>query len=393
MTNCKLVVNGKTYGGFKEISIKQSVEAISSLYSFDFSDMWDAAQDPWPLNPQDLVQIELHGQSVIRGYIDVLKGSLSGSSVTYTVEGRDKTSDLVDCSCVPKPYTSIGLLAICESVASQFPVSFTLAPGIDGNQKVTTINADAGESVFEVLDKISSATGVLFVPDGKGDLVITKRGQTKAEAKLIEGVNAKDFSFTKDYSERYSDYTVQGSAGKSQSVAKGSAWFAPAAGAQKATKSVPRSDIQDLGVNRFRPLYVKQPSGATAITVQNRASWEANVRAAKSLEISCTVQGWLQAPGRLWRINEMIQVTAPRLGIGNAYGDEYLIAEIEYKLTESGGEETWLKLYPKDAFLPDVKVDKLDKKKKDEIGKGWFSDNSNDIQVYPGVQSPSKRKV
>ena len=368
-SNAQLLVNGKAYGGFKSISIKQSVEAISSVFSFDFSDMWTGTEEPWPLNCQDLVQIELYGKIVLRGYIDVLRGDLGSDTISYTIEGRDKTSDLIDCSVEEKTYTSIALLPLVQDLCKEFPVSFAVSGGVSGREMVKNIRADFGETVFEVLDRIAGKTGVLFVPDGKGDLVITTRGDSKAAVKLIEGSNAKSFSFSKDYSQRFSEYIIQGSTSKANSETAPSGWFDGKPGSKAATKSSPRADVQDRGVTRRRPLRIKQTGNADGGTTKKKAIWEANVRAAKSLEITCNVQGWTQDGQRLWRINEMVNVIAPRLGIGNAFGDEYLIAEVEYALSPDGGETTYLKLLPKEAFIPE---DQVDKKKRDTKGKSWF---------------------
>ena len=74
-------------------------------------------------------------------------------------------------------------------------------------------------------------------------------------------------------------------------------------------------------------------------------------RAARSATFDATVAGWLQEDGKVWDINQLVQVSADAVGITG----ELLIAAVEYSLDADTGETTQLNLKRPDAFLPDPK--------------------------------------
>lgn len=378
-------MNGKRFDGWRGLSITRSVEAICAYYTFEFSDMWTADQVEWPLNAQDDVEVILDGNTVITGYIDVVSGELTDSARTYTVQGRDKTSDLIECSAPspPKAYNSITFLNFCKALTKGMNINFTLGPGDYKKTPIETLAYHDGDKIFDILDEYASQCSALLVPDGKGGLVITSRESGKSVDKIIEGLNAKSFSYQRDYTDRFSDYRVQGkTSGKGKGKGKG--WFNAKTGS---TSSRSLSTAKDLGVTRYRPLVISLEGNKTSEITENRAELEAVIRASKSLVVNCKVAGWTQSNGKVWTINETVQLVAPRLGIGNSYGDEYLISETIFTLSDNGGSETELTLVPKDAFL---RQKQIRKKKQDQKSKGWFSSHNDDIRVFPGESKPER---
>ena len=82
-----------------------------------------------------------------------------------------------------------------------------------------------------------------------------------------------------------------------------------------------------------------------------QAEWERQTRAARSATFDATVAGWLQEDGKVWDINQLVQVNADAVGITG----ELLIAAVEYSLDADTGETTKLNLKRPDAFIPDPK--------------------------------------
>ncbi len=349
MTSATIKVNGEAYDGWKTVNVKRAIETISSVFSFDFTDSWSALRKPWGINPQDSLDIAIGGQRLIRGYAEVLNARL-GTERSYTIQGRDRSCDIIDCSAAIKQYSKISLLDLCNAVASIVGVSFSLqSPGID-NSVFASWTIEPGESIFDSLDKACRLRGVLPIADGSGNVILSYAGASSSVGRLVEGDNCKTLGYTLDYSKRFSSYTVKGQ----DKSADG--FFGNATSVQGISS--------DAGVRRKRPLIIRAENRATSKDAYTRAAWEANVRAARSTKIEVQVQGWLQAPGLPWLINNTVQLAAPKLGIGG----RFLIAETEFSMDDAGGETTTMTLLPPDAFLSDPNVKK---KKSDQVAKGF----------------------
>lgn len=363
MAKLTVSVNGSIYSGWKGINISRSIEAISGVFSFEFSDQWSRDNKPWPLNVQDAVEIKIDDHTIMKGYIDVLSGSLKGSSRSYSIQGRDATSDLIDCSA-PQETTEwtggISIMDLANQLSKRMGIKFAWGEGIETQHKrAVPFTLERGEKIFEALDRMAARVGVLLIPDGKGGIVFTIRGTTRCKDTLVEGLNAKEFTFEKNVTERFSDYFVEG-VNKKATVVEG--W------AKKGKASLPRYDAKDLNMKRYRPLYIQRKGVNDAMSIEDYASTEANLRAGKSLKITCTVRGWTETNGVPWLINRVVRVDAPRLGIGSELGEDYIIGETEFTLSDSDGQVTKMTLLPPDAFL---KQKTVDKKKRDKKGAGW----------------------
>jgi prophage tail gpP-like protein len=108
------------------------------------------------------------------------------------------------------------------------------------------------------------------------------------------------------------------------------------------------SQARDYGITRYRPKVIIAETQADDLGAEKRADWEMRRRIAEGLSAKVTVTGWRQENGRLWTVNEMVDVDVPWLGLER----EMLIGEVEYSIGE-GGEIATLSLTLPDAFLPE----------------------------------------
>lgn len=355
MTRCVVKVGGKEYEGWKSVRVQRSIEAISGSFSLDFIDSWTPNRQPWGINPQDEIVIEFDGYPVITGFVEVLNASLGERERTYTVQGRDRSADVIDCTppASPAQFKNITLLGLCNALSKEVGVKFSLGLGTVDNSPVSEDANTPGQTIFERIDQVSRLRGVLFIPDGKGNVLISGRGSGIARSSLVEGENIKSVSYAMDYSQRFSKYTVRSQPTAQKGWNNGSG-----------KNGGVQASATDAGMRRTRPLTFDAEENSTAGEAQKRAGWEASVRAARSLKVTVVVQGWMQADGLPWLINQIVNLRAPKLGIGGTF----LITETEFSQDDKGGTETTLTLSSPDAYAPDPTVKK---KKADEKAKGW----------------------
>src|SRR5699024_1632785 len=134
------------------------------------------------------------------------------------------------------------LLQVAASVCAPFGIGVRADVDIGGTFKTT--HFEAGETVYELLQRLCRIRAVLCVSDGEGGLVFTRAGQTRATQTMADDVlngNAR-----RNAQDRYSRCRVLGQQ-------RGSVRLLAEPAAQAVGEAI------DEGVTRYRPLLI-QPS-------------------------------------------------------------------------------------------------------------------------------------
>lgn len=341
MRDVVLQVNGKEYRGWKDIRVTRSIEALSGSFSMSVSERWQGQRDPWPIVDGDECTVKLGGDVIISGYVDTRTMSLSANDHSFSVAGRDKASDLLDCSAVLKAweFTGVGVLEIAQRVTEPFGITVTLAPGVIEPPAPRKLVINPGDSAYDVIDRACRLGGLFAVSDGSGNVLLTRAGTLKAGTQLVEGKNILGATANYDASGCYRKYIVVG-----QQQGEDLLFGIAAADV--------RAEATDLNVKRAaRVLMIRAEGSVTIQQAQDRANWEAAIRRARALEVGVTVQGWEQASGELWPINAEVIIDAPVLGVVGPM----LITELTYSLSEAG-TTTEMTLRLPGAFEPQPEI-------------------------------------
>lgn len=336
----ELSVGGSIYAGWKSASVTRSIRGFSGAFSLSVTDNW-TGQGPAVIRPGDLCELRINGTAVVTGYVDSLDNSIDDNSHTITVAGRDKTADLVDCSAITGQGELLNqdLLAIAQALAAPYGVEVKseTAPGA----AFTNFSIQPGESVFSALDRGGKLRGVLFTTDGSGALVLTRVGVKRASGALVEGKNVKSFQLSADTKDRYARYVVKAQRGGTDE-------------SHGADAAQVRAEATDATVSRSRTLVIIAEDQASVEDARRRAEWEASTRAANSMSVKASVQGFEQSEGgALWDINQLVSVDFPSIGIRQGM----LISEITMRSDDSGRRTDFVLVRP-DAFLPQPVVPK-----------------------------------
>lgn len=327
-----LTVGGLAFAGWKSVRVRLSMEHCASGFDLGVSDLFaNFVMDRQDIAPGEACELVIGRETVITGYVDEVELSIDAGTHQVQVSGRDKTADLVDCSAVGKAGQWRGLRI--EQIAAELAKPFGVAvrTQVDTGKALTSFALQEGETVFEAIQRAAQIRGLLLVTDGLGALVITRAGVNRVTTPLTLGGNILTARARHDMRDRFSVYAAKGQV-------PGTEWsWGKAASQLKAVAF-------DSGVVRHRPMIITNDAPDVAASLADRVWWEANQRAAKSLEVHVTVQGWRHAHG-LWRPNTLVNVLAPELKIE----DELLIVGVEYSLDENGST-TRLALTRSDAF-------------------------------------------
>jgi len=342
-----LLTGGQLYGGWKGVRVTRSMEHCAAGFDLRLSQLWPGQDQRKVIRSDEACEVRLGDRTVITGYVDAVEASVEKDAHEVRVIGRDKTADLVDCSAVRKPGQWRGqkIERIAQDLCKPFDIK--VRADVDTGKPLTSFALQEGETVFEAIDRAARIRALLLMPDGRGGLLITRAGVNRAPTALLLGENVLSARAKRDMRDRFSEYIAKGQA-------PGSDYFS---GKQVAEI---RATASDAGVNRYRPTLFTNDAPDLAVTLKDRVRWEANVRAARSTEVECLVQGWSHQNG-LWEPNTLVQVAIEPLQL---LGAELLISAVEYSLDEDGTTAT-LTMTRADAFTV------LPIKNKAEAGKFW----------------------
>lgn len=296
-----------------------------------------------PFGPQDQVEISAANEVMVTGRVDAIESELDSKGGTLVrIAGRDRAADMVDCSAPNKPgeWFNVALRDLARDLAAPFglSVSVTGAAAV-----LPSFSLQEGETAWNALERACRMRGLLCFSDSLGNLVIEGPGAGGVDGggRIAQGENLVSARLTLNDAERFSIYNVRGQR--------------PGAfdgGAEAAV--LIEGNALDAGVRRYRPLVVLAEGAVSPADAQLRAQWEAIVRASRAHRLSCVVPGWRRPlSSRPWRINTLVPVVIPRMGI-NA---ELLIMQVIFRRSKRGGTTTELVLVRPDAFKPQPAVE------------------------------------
>lgn len=330
MDEVLLVVDGKGYHGWEDVSVQLGMEQLAGSFELTLTDRWPGQAEPRPIKQGQSCVLKLAGQVVISGYIDDVEITLDATSRSLRVRGRDKTGDLVDCSVLvtktqPGAWKNRTLLQIATDVCKPFGIAVRAETKL-GNIRSATVQE--GETAYELLDRLAKQAGVLLLTDGTGVLVIASPRET-VMGQITEGKDLLSGSASSSWRERYSRYVLKGQRPASnEDTAAGPAHISAGA--------------TDAEITRYRPLVVIADGHSSP---QTHVAWEARVRNGRSTRAQVTVLGWLRND-ELWLPNYCVRLVSA----GLQTDDVLMIASVTFTLNSSQGFRTSLELADPASF-------------------------------------------
>lgn len=318
MADLVLTVNGQSYGGWKSIRVHRGLEEIAGAFELGITELWPDQLQAREIKAGDRCTVAIDGETVITGYVDGVLVSWDNGNHQVSVRGRDATGDLVDCSAIYKTgeWRNVRLDQLARDLCGPFGISVKVETDVGAPFAVWAIQE--GESVFECLERAARHRGVLLLSDGLGALVIARPSKQQVGTALERGVNILSARGENSQEERFSQYIIKGQrAGDDQDSGE--------------VVASQRAESKDPGVSRYRPLVIFLEDQGDGATLKQRADFEANVRAARAIDCTLSVQGWSHANG-LWKPNQLVTVRDPWLRLDR----DLLIRSVDLALDERG---------------------------------------------------------
>lgn len=349
----ELRIEGKAYRGWTEISVGRALDQGCAEFTLSSAERWPGLDQPWRILPFSSVEIRLGDDLVLTGYVDRLAPVLAPGTADVRVQGRSKTADLVDCTpeLAGTEFRRATLPAIARALAKPFGVE--VIERADCGGPIALERIDRADTAWDTIERLCRMRAVLATDDPLGRLVLVRAGTARASTALVQGQNVLEASADLNVSKRYSRYIVLGQSGSAaaQDIAgDGDADDdEPAERAGAGAVTAVEGIAADPDVPRYRPRVLRADSNGTAADARARAVWAATTGRARALRAEAIVAGWRQADGRLWQVNELVQVTIPRLDLDR----DMLVVAVDHSLTVRGGRRTRLTLIPPEALAPE----------------------------------------
>lgn len=337
MPEVMLSVDGKDWGGWKSYRIGLGMQQLAGTFSLQLTERWAGQATRREIPEGAPCTVHYDGELLITGYIDRVNPTYNAQDHSVGVSGRDKTCDLVDCSAPSTQWIGRGLADVARELCTPFGI--TVIDQAGANDPFVSLKPNDGETCFEMLDHAARIRGVLLITDGKGNLVISRAGQAKANDSLVLGENIQQGAGNRDFSDVFSHYILKGQSQGSDELSGEAA-------------SAIMAKATDSRVKRHRPTTIIADGPLDRAGAIQRVTWERNVRWGRSQSIDYTLVGHRQSNGELWRPNILVSVYD---GYNYLNGAERLITDITYVLDDQG-ERVEPTVMPREAFdlLPQV---------------------------------------
>lgn len=336
-----LLVGGTIYEGWTDVEIRISVRRQAGEFTLHVSEAFSGGNDgpasplTWRIRPQDACQVFYGGVLVMTGYVDAYNPRYSKSHHAVTIQGRTKTSDLVDSSVddeVPNgELRDQTLPQVARRVTKNFGIPVEVRGAID--ERFDVIRVRPGEKAYQFLERYARSAGALLFPNRKGGLTLAEIEDGGPVTSLIEGVNILEASAMLRADKRHSSIKTKGQDhGTNQEY-----------GEPVATRN---ARATDSAVKRYRPLTLLHENKTSRKNGRRRAAWEAAVRAGESTRVEIKVVDWCYAPLALWEPGQKVLVVSPMLAVNRVLAIENLV----YSQSRQRGTICSLSLVPPEAL-------------------------------------------
>ncbi|MHB1183402.1 MAG: phage baseplate assembly protein [Desulfobulbia bacterium] len=334
----ELLLDGRTYAGWKSVSVRRSLDSFASSFDLTLTD--NQAGEARTIKLGSPCQVRIGGEKLITGYVDRIRPKYDAKRRSLTVSGRSKVADLVDCSLPPGTFgagqqNSRTLLQLAATVGKRFGV--TARSEVAGLEPIRISNLSPEQNIFEFLELHARTAGVRLVDDQDGNIVISRAGKERVTTALVLGENIEEGDGEFSERDRFSEYYFYGQSSNSlDNVPEAAAHISGVA--------------KDTAV-RYRPTVVIAEGAMDGLGMaKRRAEWQRNVQYGRSRQATYTLSGWKHEKG-LWQPNTNVLVQDEWMGFTgkDGKGEWLMIGTVEFVL-DGGGQRTRLTVMPAEAY-------------------------------------------
>jgi prophage tail gpP-like protein len=352
-------VDGRPFDmGFESISVKTSMDNISGYFSLSTLNKLTN----FPIRKGQTCQILINGISVINGFIEKISISYNVTNHLITIEGRDKTADIIDGSVANGKLNFTNKLTI-ENLINQV-LSINNIPGINvinlagslDAVKLASASEDPAENLLSFINRYAALSQVVLYPDGNGNIIINRASTISSGATLINSIsqsnknNILSGEISLDDSGLFNKYIYY----SQDDIAGGGVDVFAQTNIDVQASTFRRGSAYDNTIRPSRVFAAICEYSADNTKCTNRAVWEKNRRIAEADIYTYVIQGFNSSKNTIWKVNQLVQVL-------DDYGNvnaKLLVKSIEFKQSLTEGSQTTITLVQPESFSIQAQIDR-----------------------------------
>lgn len=359
-------IDGKQHDNWKSYDIDSDFLIPADAFNFNIG----VPSDSTVLTDYSgkTAKVMINDEVILSGIIDSTQHGISKGDRTYSINGRDKASVLVDCSA---PITNVKGLTVLEAVKKIVaPLGIKkVALKAESNPTLDKVDIDIGETAWNALIRCANSAGLhaWFAPDGTlivgGADYSTPPVATLCCNKDGERNNFTQASLTTDVSQRFSEIT----------------FLAQRHGRQADdNKNDLKWVYQDKSIEFYKPKTVVVPDVESLEALKKWAKKYISDSILSDFTLTITVPDHKTQDGVLWAPGQRVHVICEEYDIDAIF---FLMGR-RFVLSRTGGTTTELRLKQDGIWTPDayVKKSKNARNRKGKKGKK----NKGDLIVLDG---------
>lgn len=300
--NVELLIGGNMHGDWSSYEIDSDLLTPADAWHVSLG-MADGKMPPDVFAGAPVI-VKVGGETVLTGRVDEIDHPVSKTAHSFSLSGRDRAADLIDCSAPVFTAKMVSLKEIVAKIVSSFGIS-RYRIDADVTRTREKINIEPGDTAWDALVHAAEANGLWpwFEPDGT--LVIGGPDySTPVVATLIlrksgKGNNVISLAKQESMHGRYSEVTVLGQTHGTES---------------EQGKNALRATVTDIGVSWHRPKIVVDHEADSTAVCRDRARKLISDSRLNGLTLSAVVKGHrIVVPGQpsdglLWKPGQRIRV-------------------------------------------------------------------------------------
>lgn len=338
--------NSRTISGWTNVRVSRGIDRCPSDFEVSFTEPYENV-DSVLVQPGDEVEVYFGTDLILSGFVDRYLPSFNANEHIIRITGRNKCQDLVDCAAFwPNgQMLNLSVLGIAKNLCGAYGITVNVADGTNLGAPIAQQNVMAGETSYDILERLCRFRGLLLYDQPDGSLLIASGGTQPgssvaapigtriAASGFKQGVNVQSASAMFGMDQRFSNYDAlyQG-LDTLKDIGHGGNLIC-----HVADGTVPRF--------RYRVIVSENVAGGP-IVAEQRVNWEMASRYGRSFQVRLTTDTWRDSAGKLFEPNVLVPIDLPGLKLSPR---TWLISDVTYKRSESGTTAD-LTIMPPEAF-------------------------------------------
>ena len=361
-------VDGKAHNSWKSYDIDSDFLIPADAFKFDLGVPSDSTVLPDFSGLE--VKVRINGELVMTGIVDTTQHTISKTNRTYSLNGRDRASILVDCSA---PITNVKGLTVLDAVKKIVePLGIKkVALRAENNPTLDKVDIDVGETAWNAAMRCANSAGLHLWFEPNGELIVggadysTPPVATLCCMKDGKRNNFEQADLTFDVSNRFSEVT----------------FLAQSHGKQgQDNKNDLKWVYNDPDMTTYKPKTVVVSDVDNLEALQKWAKKYIADSVLEGFTLTIVVPDHKTQDGTLWQPGQRVHVICEEYDIDAIF---FLMGR-RFMLSRQGGTQTELRFKQDGIWTPDAYSAKAEKARKRKGKKGKKKKNNGELWASNG---------